>query len=828
MRMEERPLNLSTGNVLRGALCLLAFAAPLVYLPGATISFELAKWAVIKTFAGFFLFAGVIHLITGQASPAIKRLAREPLVWLAGAFAISSILSTVFAHARPTAIWGTATQDAGILSQLSLVILFVSTAVLIQTPRQHKQLLGCILASGVLMCGFCLSQLINEGAIGSERGEGRRVWGTIGNPIYLGDYLVMLIPLALGLALTIRKRIAIALPCILLGLALLWMLSASSARGASLGLLGATGFVVLAVLIRRAKQPKPYRIAMTLGTLAFVILFFLPSPISPLHIGGKAFHQRVGASMDARIQFWRASARMVGGYTQLDTREIYAGESAAVRVLCGWGPENLGAVIDPYLPPEAGVAANFIRTLSRAHNESWDRLLMYGVLGAFVYHGWIAIVLAAALRRLGWVHNRREARILAGTFALGQGVALAWLGISQAWPYWGLISILALLISSLVFMVYRPRGETDTPILAAAILAALIAHVAANQTGFEISATSLLAWLMAACLLPTHPPAPTSRPAILPGLALPLLLAAALAWFCFLPSIQAFLIAAEADQYDDEAGYGSAIEARALAIALRPERVSYYQAQATSLIDDALRRKKVADKDQGLREAEAMLQEAIRRQPYRSDPHADLARLYTLRYFLESDPLMRTAYAERVQASYRKAVALRPNDRYIWIEWAATSGRTGSQPGQVLAALDQPALMETFWKPVLHADILLHIGQEADAAEQARLFQEALAVLESLAIPDDRPTLIAEARLVHASLLFGLGRFDEAAAITARIRPKHIGGYVRVMSLDARILYKRGKVEEAREMAMKILKRTPIKARAQIQESFKEFMGPTP
>ena len=73
--MEERPSSesgLSSGDLLRGALYLLAFGTPLLYLKGETISFELVKWALVKTFAGFFLLAGLIHLIARGPSPAIR------------------------------------------------------------------------------------------------------------------------------------------------------------------------------------------------------------------------------------------------------------------------------------------------------------------------------------------------------------------------------------------------------------------------------------------------------------------------------------------------------------------------------------------------------------------------------------------------------------------------------------------------------------------------------------------------------------------------------------------------------------------------------------
>jgi tetratricopeptide (TPR) repeat protein len=819
--MEDRPSSesgLSSGDLLRGALYLLAFGTPLLYLKGETISFELVKWALVKTFAGFFLLAGLIHLIARGPSPAIRTLSREPLAWLAVAFAISQGISAALACSRPTAIWGTSTQDTGLISQLSLVVLFFATTLLIRTTRQRTRLLYSLLASGIPMGIFCVMQGFSVEAMAHERGAVRHVWGTLGNPIYLSDYLVMLIPLAAGFALAYRARIPRALPFGILCIALLALLAIARGRGAILGLVIATGFIVATLVLRIPRRAGLSRACASLGILALLVVFFLPPGISPLYAGGKAFKERAGASMHSRIQFWHASARMVDGYDQLASSGIYTDECAGIRLLFGWGQENLPAVINPWLPPEAGIGANFIRVLSRAHNESWDRFLMHGLLGALVYHGWIAALVAAALRCLGWMHTRREAWILVACIATGQSIALLWLGLHGTWPYWGLVSLLALLASAWAFTAFRPRGKKaeESPILVCAILVGLLAHVGANQSAFEVATTGVFAWLLAACLIPLSPGVSTSSTPPVIGVGIPALLALALAWYVHVPSLQAFLFSSEADQYDADAGYSSAVETRAKAIALRPERVNYYQAQATSLIDTGLRHKTPADRIRALEQAEAMLREAIQRQPYRSDPYGDLARLYALRYFLETDPLVRPDWSQRISETYEQAVERHPHDRFLWSEWAAISGKIGTQAGQVLACLDRPGLVEAFWKPVLHAEILRELAQAVPAEQQAILYTEALTLLEAARIPGERPLLETETRLVRAQVLYELARYDEAMTMAAGIKPRQINGYVRVMTLQAKILFQRGAVDEARALARKILERTPTRAREQI------------
>ncbi|MFP6903862.1 MAG: hypothetical protein VCG02_01500, partial [Verrucomicrobiota bacterium] len=100
--------------------------------------------------------------------------------------------------------------------------------------------------------------------------------------------------------------------------------------------------------------------------------------------------------------------------------------------------------------------------------------------------------------------------------------------------------------------------------------------------------------------------------------------------------------------------------------------------------------------------------------------------------------------------------------------------------------------------------------------QQAILYTEALTLLEAARIPAERPLLETETRLVRAQVLYELARYDEAMTMAAGIKPRQINGYVRVMTLQAKILFQRGAVDEARALARKILERTPTQAREQI------------
>lgn len=136
-----------------------------------------------------------------------------------------------------------------------------------------------------------------------------------------------------------------------------------------------------------------------------------------------------------------------------------------LRPLIGYGPEAMYVAYNNFYPPELATVEARNASPDRSHNETFDALVITGVLGFVVWQAVYFSIFYYGFRWLGIVRNRFEARLLLGLWIVGAVVTLAFFVWWKGWVYLGVAipfgSIFLGLIPYLIYYALR-SGEVGS------------------------------------------------------------------------------------------------------------------------------------------------------------------------------------------------------------------------------------------------------------------------------------------------------------------------------------------------------------------------------
>ena len=240
--------------------------------------------------------------------------------------------------------------------------------------------------------------------------------------------------------------------------------------------------------------------------LVFLVVFNLPqSPLAPLRrvpgLGrlGEVFETESGTGR-VRVLIWEGAVEMI--------------QANPLRTLVGYGPESMYVAYNPFYPPDLAHYEARNASPDRSHNETFDALIMTGVLGFLVYIWLFVAIFLHGLRWLGFLPKQGPSRqerlflgLTVGGAALGAVVPLvvdgslrfAGVGIPA-----GLISGVAV---SLAISAFTRHPAAAAPsfgqreLLLTGLLAMIVAHFVEIHFGIAIAATRVYFWLGLALLI---------------------------------------------------------------------------------------------------------------------------------------------------------------------------------------------------------------------------------------------------------------------------------------------------------------------------------------
>ncbi|NOZ72092.1 MAG: hypothetical protein GXP38_09285, partial [Chloroflexi bacterium] len=483
-RRRVRPRK-NTPNLGMSAIALLVALAviPAYFNIQSSVSFEPDKAALVRSLA-LIAAIGLLVEARGGAWSGLQGAWSSLMPgfkWLL-ALLVMAGLATLLGVDAVTAFWGNHERGYGFLSILAGATMAVSAYQLVKSGRLWLLIDVILLAAAIPML-YGLLQVFGYDPVTGRAVSfvlGQRASSTPGNPLFLADFLLMVLPLGLarllvGPALSRSRYWGISMY-------LLFLLAALIATG-SLTALGA-GISAIAFLLVVSGRQKDRRGLTLMGVailaagfllllLAWVIPESLPSRLSEVFASGGSGGQR--------MLFWQA------------VFDIFRHEPR--WLLTGLGPDNLALKIAPYLPAQiAHFEVDWVfRLPDRAHTWLLDTLSMVGLPGVGLWLVWWTVVVtplvAPASRRgfayglplLGTILGALMGVLLVGPGAMPVGFMAGWLG--------GVLALAGL------------RTTTSAPTaaltkIAPFLLAALVAHWVFLIFSFRTHTSDLLAWTL--------------------------------------------------------------------------------------------------------------------------------------------------------------------------------------------------------------------------------------------------------------------------------------------------------------------------------------------
>src|SRR3989344_2958539 len=200
--MKEREQFLSPVIMaIRFGIVGLAFLTPLFFLPVTREFYQFNKQVLVVGVAAILLVLwGVRMGIEGK-----MRIVRTPLDIPLLLFALVFILATVFSVDRYISIAGFYPRfHGGLVSALSyIVIYFVTVSNLDKQSRDWT--VWAFIASSTILALASIAHFFGYFVISADYAKSRS-WTPIGNPANLSLYLSLVIPLTLGVLVTIKNR----------------------------------------------------------------------------------------------------------------------------------------------------------------------------------------------------------------------------------------------------------------------------------------------------------------------------------------------------------------------------------------------------------------------------------------------------------------------------------------------------------------------------------------------------------------------------------------------------------------------------------------------
>jgi tetratricopeptide (TPR) repeat protein len=275
-------------------------------------------------------------------------------------------------------------------------------------------------------------------------------------------------------------------------------------------------------------------IIQALVPVAFLIVFNLPgSPIASWrdlpYIGrlGRVFETERGSGL-VRVLIWEGVLEMMTPHEPIQYPSAQPDQLNSLRPLIGYGPESMYVAYNRFYPPDLAHAEARRASPDRSHNETFDALVITGLIGFIVYMLLFGGVFYYGYRWLGLIENSRQRNVFIGLF-LGGGLAAAlflWLwqgakfvgvglplGIALGLAGYLVVSAIAFYrrpnlqspISNLQLPALRPGSgqASNFQFLLIALVSALLAHFVEIHFGIAIAATRTYFWVYTALMVAT-------------------------------------------------------------------------------------------------------------------------------------------------------------------------------------------------------------------------------------------------------------------------------------------------------------------------------------
>lgn len=391
---------------------------PLIIIPGSDDFFYYPKILMVYFLALFMLGT---HVIAHNRKE--FRIDRIDLVLLTFLFSVG--VAILFSDNLIAAIWGKYRREEGLFAIISYMLLYIFAK---RYYKENKKKFIMIGLSAVIVSLYGISQYFGFDPI--PRDEIRLLWygrpfSTMGNPNFLGTYLVLMLPLPLFRFLRESKYIFLIISSIIYLCLLL-----TFTRSALLAFAVIMSFTLFYVVKRKYLWGK---------YLVLLLVFFSITVFVNEESNGRLYGRFLSIGNDAQVLLDREE-----GYEQAGANRVYIWlrtiELIKESPWVGYGLENLESVFIEKYSDEMMEIYGKVYLVDRAHNEYLHIAVSSGIPALIAYLIFIFLCL-----KKGYELTKKDIRYLPYLMAVSAYLVQAFFNISVvavAYIFWIFLGII--------------------------------------------------------------------------------------------------------------------------------------------------------------------------------------------------------------------------------------------------------------------------------------------------------------------------------------------------------------------------------------------------
>lgn len=490
-------------QVCGAALITLLAALPGVMSLSTTRGFVLTKFAVGLPLAALAAIAAV-WMFWSRPDPVSLKWRANPVALAGIGLLVAVAVSTAQAEAWQMALLGGFFRLEGALAWLAYLAVFFATRTWIRSGGSPHLLVDAMLIASIAPACYAIEQRFGLDFVSYTYGDPTRSAGTLGNPMFMGAYLAMCVPLALGRigmpGTTTRSRAALlTVACLQLG-----GLLATGSRSPLLALVTALAFLACVRVYRHGNR------SWLVGLSAMVIVLAGFLAFINLTEAGRVFARSTPAvsRLVYDVQGRDPATRSILGRLATWT----AGEAALRaappwRLFTGFGPDVAHEHYYAFVPADKIRAEDFRneQVFDRVHADLIDTAAALGLAGVLAIVALFALALeGVALRVFKCTARTARACLAAGaggaiaTWLLGESVGPS----AMRWPLAG-AGFVAGWLAAIAWVAWREAARPQRPAIGGEMLvagagAAILAFWVDAQVGLPVFVTRMAFFVLLA------------------------------------------------------------------------------------------------------------------------------------------------------------------------------------------------------------------------------------------------------------------------------------------------------------------------------------------
>ena len=455
-------------------------------------------------------------------------ITHTPLVLPTVLLVMVYILSTVGSLTPRISLLGSYQRLQGTYTTFSYIVVFF---LMLQNLRTREQINRLVTTAILTSLPISLYGILQHYALDPLPWGGNvtaRVAANMGNSIFVAAYLIMVVPLTLARIVdtftAILKEEQSAVADVILGACYIFIFAVqiiciffTKSRGPFLGLLAGLFFFVLTLGVTKRRRWVVWTaIALAVVVGAFLVVLNLPNtPLAP--IKQMPYVGRLGTLLETesgtgkvRILIWQGNVDLLSPHPPLEFPDGGIDRLHFLRPLIGYGPESMWVAYNRFYPPDLAHVEARNASPDRSHNETFDALVITGLLGFLVEMFLFASVFYHGFRWLGLIGDALQRNIFIGLWIGGGIFGAAFFGLWRGAEFIGVglpfgiaLGLGAYLTVHAIFFYHRGGerigGVYETLLIA--LVAAMMAHFVEIHFGIAIAATRIHFWVYAGLMV---------------------------------------------------------------------------------------------------------------------------------------------------------------------------------------------------------------------------------------------------------------------------------------------------------------------------------------